>query len=321
MTASSSPVIERVLAAAESNAGREFGPELQEALAALVEAPPESRGAAVLALALAIPRIESPTGAGLIAVWFGASVEGGLDPGPSTGPILEALLKCSQRIETDDDGEPTADPDEALLDGMELLGQALVAHLARAGELRGQAAAEDRIVDELARVEPFSVGAMWVLELLRRQSGELVVLNVAERSGVRVRYDEIANCFHLFTLLQAALVDRWPAGELDDDVLAVARGEKQANVHDSAWWHYGQPFATEPDVVSMVFGEAEPCSIEEVDGEPVLLLWPKVLGSRSWDSGFFGPPIASSVPGVEVIEELHAEDVDHWWTRLGLSSE
>lgn len=312
------PAVSRILAAAEANPGRDFGEDLQASLGALVDEPAATRMDSVGELARAIPTVESPVAAGLLAVWFGASVEGGLDPGVSFVPVLETMLRFARRIETDDEGEPTVDPDEAVLAGMEFLGQALVAHLSVLDDVRRQAAEEDRILGELKRVEPFSVGAMWVVELLRRRTGELVVLNVAERAGVRVRYEEIGNCFHLFTLLQGAVAELWPAGTADPELLAVARGEADGPADDSAWWHYGQPFSNEANIAASVFGEGGIDSIGEVEGERVLLLWPPVLAGRSWDAGFFGPPIAASNPSVTMLGALTDEEVATWWSRLEL---
>ena len=68
----------------------------------------------------------------------------------------------------------------------------------------------------------------------------------------------------------------------------------------------------------MVFGEAGPESIVEIDGAQVLLLWPPIMQSRGWNAGFFGPLIVAAPPAVEVIEELAAEEVQRWRERLQL---
>jgi hypothetical protein len=160
-----------------------------------------------------------------------------------------------------------------------------------------------------------------VLELLRQRGGKIVVLNVRHRIGAVVRYGNIATCFHLFTLLQAALADVMPdAQEVSGQTLDIARGKSQGAGNDAAWWHYGQPGATTPGLATSVWGEAGPDSISRVDGQQVLLLWPPLLQSRSWDAGFFSPILEASPPSVEILEVLSSADVEKWWLRLGLDS-
>ena len=62
----------------------------------------------------------------------------------------------------------------------------------------------------------------------------------------------------------------------------------------------------------------EPSGIASIDGTQVLLLWPPVLQSRSWNSGFFVPILEASLPDVEVLEVLPEEAVNTWWARLNL---
>jgi hypothetical protein len=278
------------------------------------------------AIADLIAEVDSPTGAGFMAVWLGAGVEGGRDPERTCRPIAEAFLKWSRTIDTGPAGAAAdgADgdlrqPDEETTAGLQLLGQALVAHLARSPQLRRWLAETGDIYSELRRVEPLCIGAVWVLELLRQRSGNLVVLNVRHRIGVVVRYNNIATCFHLFTLLQGALAGIMPdAQKVSGPLLDIARGNSQGEGHDTAWWHYGPAGVTSPSVAASVWGEAGPDSISSIDGQQVLLLWPPVLQSRSWDADFFSPILEASLPSVEVLEVLSSTDVDAWWSRLSL---
>jgi hypothetical protein len=135
-----------------------------------------------------------------------------------------------------------------------------------------------------------------------------------------VRYSNITNCFHLFTLLQGALAGVMPdAQEVNADLLDMARGKSHGKGHDHAWWHYGQASSATPHLGSSVWGEAGPDSIGSVDGQQVLLLWPPILQSRGWDASFFTPILEQSPPSLEVIKVLSAADADAWWQRLGLS--
>lgn len=268
----------------------------------------------------------SPTGAGFLAVWLGARVEHGRDPDRTGQPIVDAFLKWSGTIATapadaegDDAGGEAPPPDDETSAGLRLLGQALVAHLARSPQLRRWCAETDRVYQEFQRVEPLSIGAVWVLELLRQRSGRLVVLNVRHRVGVVVRYSNIATCFHLFTLLQGALAGVMPdARKASPQLLDIARGKSRDEGQDAAWWHYGQAGAASPHLGSSVWGEAGPDSISSIDGRQVMLLWPPLLQSRTWDTGFFSPVLEACLPSVEVIEVLSAGDVEAWWRRLGL---
>ena len=170
-------------------------------------------------------------------------------------------------------------------------------------------------------MEHLSTGAVWVLQLLRQRSGQLVVLNIANKKGVVVCYENISNCFHLFTLLQAALGPVMPdARTVSEHLLDIARGESEENGHDEAWWHYGQAYVPEPTVAASVWGELGPDSISSIDGWQVLLLWPPILPSRSWDTSFFLPILHARPPKVEVMEVLSPSDVEAWWVRLALPS-
>ncbi len=313
------PEAQAVLDAADAATRGTFDDRLREAINALFSLPEEDRRVRTAAIAEAIPTLGSTTGAGLLAVWFGGSVENGLDPTPTTPVLMQTLLDRCSRVQTNEEGQPTAGYTEDWATGTQLLGQGLVAHLVRVPERRAAYASDPEVVDVLESVEHLSAGVVWVLEVLRRKSGELVVVHATERAGVRVRYEEIANCFQLFTLMQAEFAGKMPgSGTADPEVVALATGQGDGKAHDSAWWHYGQPFSNEPNVVASVFGEAPVESIGEVDGERVMLLWPPVLEGRSWDSGFFGPPIAGSTPSVRVTEELTPVDLERWWQRLHL---
>jgi hypothetical protein len=108
--------------------------------------------------------------------------------------------------------------------------------------------------------------------------------------------------------------------EVSGETLDIARGKSRGTGNDAAWWHYGQPSATTASLAASVWGEAGPDSISCVDGQQVLLLWPPLLQSRSWDAGFFSPILEASPPSVEILTVLSSTDVETWWLRLGLDS-
>jgi hypothetical protein len=302
--------------------GTEFNPALRDALDAFNQYP--DRQAARVRIAERIPSVPAPRGAGFLAVWLGGGVENGADPEPAIPHLVTALLKWSRTIslpENDEDSAGEAVADEETLAGLEWLGQGLVAHLARCPAARAAYATREDVLAELERVEQVSVGCLWVRELLSKRSGTLIVIHVAGRKGVRVGYENISKCFHLFTLLQAALAGRMPgARRVPAGTVAIARGERDGEASDSAWWHYGPGTVPEANVVASIWGEAGPESIPAVDGEQVMLLWPPQLAGRSWDANFFLPRIEAAPARVHVIEDLSPEELGLWWAKLKLST-
>ncbi|MCM2373039.1 hypothetical protein [Aporhodopirellula aestuarii] len=319
-------LIDDVINAAGMQRGEQCSDDLRDTLNSLAEHP--RRGDARVAIAGRLGEIDSAAGAGFLAVWLGAGVEGGADPEMTARPILDALLKWSATVETgpdsdegnNDDRQEEEEADPETIVGMEMLGQGLVAHVSRSPSLRDNMAADARITAELERVEHVSAGPMWVLELLRKCSGSLVVIHIERRRGFRVTYENISNCFHLFTLLQDALSGAKMARgkRVSPQLLAVANGQTMEDCHDNAWWHYGVGTHPAADLAGSVWGEASPNSIPSVDGQQVLLLWPPILSSRGWGAGFFGPFLMASPPSVSIVEDLSQDEVQQWWRTLEL---
>ncbi len=326
MNASPSPsnvLIDQVVAAANAQFGSELSQDLREAMNAFAGHP--DFAAARHAIAQRLIDIRSCTGAGFLAVWFGAAAENGAEPESAGRDILETMLKWSRTVET----PPDQDSDEAIEDeeidpeincGLEMLGQGLVAHVSRSPALHQQLSDSPLVIEELERIEHLSAGPMWVLELLRKRSGELVVIHVEQRRGYRVSYQNLSNCFHLFTLLQSAMADvKAPDTKRVPPLLkAVALGEQQDDVHDDAWWHYGIGTCPTADFGGSIWGEATLDSIPEIEGEQIVLLWPMLLSSRGWGAGFFGPFLQALPPMVTVVSELTDEEVARWTDRLKL---
>lgn len=314
--------------AAERQRGLELSNDLHNAMSGLADLPEVD----VTQIANILGATSSPAGAGFLAVWLGAGVERGKDAGLTCAPILETFLQWSRKIATPpergesdaDEEEPydavlVAEPDPETIAGLQLLGQSLVVHLAHSPDLRRAAAQNEQIYREFRRLEHVSYGAGWVTHLLRQRSGQLVVLNAGNKNGVVVRYENLSNCFHLFTLLQGALAALMPdADQPSEALLEIARGRGEGTVRDHAWWHYGQPTINRPDIVGSVWGEMAPDGIASIEGSQVLLLWPPIMASRGWDTGFFAPVLYASPPNVEVLEVLSPPELDVWWERLGL---
>lgn len=321
-------LIEDVINASNMQCGYECSDDLRDAFNAIAEHPRAADSQPIIAERLC--EVESASGAGLLAVWLGAGVEGGANPDTTGRPVLDTLMKWAATVETIDADEeanenedeecdgPAVDPDTVA--GMELLGQGLVAHVSRSGALHDQIANDPRIISELERVEHISAGPMWVLELIRKRSGTLLVIHVEQRRGFRMKYENLSNCFHLFTLLQDAIAGvKLPGSQRpSEELIAVAKGQRAAECYDDAWFHYGIGTHPSADLGTSVWGEASPDSIPTVDGQQVLLLWPPIMASRGWGAGFFGPFLMARPPAVILEEELPAAEVQHWCKRLKL---
>ena len=311
--------IAKVVDAANNHKGYELTPLFREALNDLAGLTSFSREEILPRVASALSNVTSPRGAGFIAIWLGASVEHGADPCLQTQPLVDCFLRFARLIQTDVEGEAEVKNDDELVSGLELLGQSLVSHLSRDTHNLQSVRLNHDIVEMLERIESYSVGALWVLALISKASGTLIVLHGEQLVGAKVAYRNISNCFHLFTLLQAALEGVMPGTrKVSPDILAAARGESMESCYDEAWWHYGQPVRGTPNIVASVFGEQHPSGIRTIEGEQVMLLWSPILESRRWDSGFFGPALQQAPSAVELIAMLPMKEVTIWRERIGL---
>jgi hypothetical protein len=324
MSPESQHLLLRILQAASIPSDEPFPPSLVEVLNEVAKH--DERLGIRLEVAGRLPELNCVTGAGGLALWLGAGVEHGLDPQSSVRPLLKTMQRWWRSLnipaidpEAEEDAFPehTVDPQVEL--GLQWLGQGLVAHLARLPELRTQIAQQPNLMEELEFHAPWAVGVYWVYELVRKCSGTLLVIHATEQKGVRVSYENLSNCFHLFTLLQGALSGSMPgARQPSKQALAVAQGRSDEECHDAAWWHYGIGASPQPDMMTSVFGEPSPAEIPQIEGTQVLLLWPPIMQSRSWSSGFFGPRLDAAPPSVKVLEHLSSAEVEQWYRRLGL---
>ncbi len=191
-------LVGNVLAAASSQPSGPFCDALRDALNALAGSGQLAEGRRAVASQLA--KVTSPWGLGIWrSGWEPESKPGSI---PSQPPCRSSMRCCGGFVRCRRLPLP-GDPGR-----LEPLGQGLVAHLARSPSHRTYLQAREDWIAELERAESFSPGPGWVLELLRKQSGQLVVLHLEQRRGFQVTYENLSNCFHLFTLLQAALVGK-----------------------------------------------------------------------------------------------------------------
>jgi hypothetical protein len=199
--------------------------------------------------------------------------------------------------------------------------QSAVTHLARLPAQREVLGEDTPLLDRLGELQGCSHGAIWVREALLKSSGVLVMLHPTSATGVRLVYTNVANCFHLFSLLQTAIGTLIPGGrEPSAAITRVARGKSTGAVSDEAWWHYGNALSNKADLASSIWGEGLVREIPRIDGVPVILAWPAELQSRSWDGGFLGPHLDAMPADAMVESQLTGEETRAWLQRLGIGA-
>lgn len=309
--------VAKILELAETHRAPIVTEEVRGAFNALFR---EADGTDFERLAARAPQLTSAPGAGLLAAWLGAMVEGGADPAPMIPPLVETFLGFSAQLKAADEQE-SGDADPVLQFGLQELGRALVSMIAACDPARAELSHRVDLREALERISHISNGAMWLEALMAQESGELLVLHVESGEGALVRYRNIANAFHLFTLLQHELAGRVPgARPADPALIEAARGGEYSDKNDQAVWHFGLGSTPAPDIVASVWGEGPPSAVPMIDGVRVLLLWPMILGSRSWSGSFFGPALQQSPPSLEVLRGLSEEEAAQWRARLGLGA-
>lgn len=266
-----------------------------------------------------------PAGATWLAVVLGAAIEGGRGAERSAPAVVDLLRSWLPRLPIPSEEEGVANPEPtpeqaALLRQLPMLCQSIVSHLAQLPERRAALAGDAALVGRLEGLQAYSHGATWIYRMLLCCSGALVVLHPPSGKGLQLRYENVANAFHLFSLLQIAVGERLPGGRRPDKaVIAAAKGEAQAGTaHDRAWWHYGNPHAKTPALGASIWGEGSIREIPIVKGARVMLLWPPILQSRGWNSGFFGPHLQQMPSDVVLDGELTRQESQTWFEELGL---
>ena len=237
-----------------------------------------------------------------IAVGLGTLVERGAAAevtGPAIFEQMKAWLPSLPVPPADvDEPPPVPTPDEAMrLAQFQFLCQSVVTHLAHLPEQRAQWGRDETLLERLDALGGYSYGACWVREALLKSSGTLVLLHPESGQGLRLRYANVSNCFHLFTLLQTAVGTRIPGGR--------SRTGPVTQV-DEAWWHYGSPLSKQADVQASIWGEGLVRDIPRVAGEQTILLWPLRIG-RAWDAGFLGPNLLA-MPADASVERMLTDD-------------
>jgi hypothetical protein len=284
-------------------------------------------------------RAADPFRASALAISCGTLVEFGADPGALAPPLLAELprhLALAARLRQRARSAPN-DPDALFADdpdgfraaqGLTYFLLATMAVLCRGAAFRQAARANPEITAGIAALRTGHREANFVAQVLDFTDGmELLVLVPEKGLGFRVALEAVNFNFHLFTLLQAALIGggHLPGVPPTGDVVAVATGaaphrhlrSDHAQFHFYTWQGLlpdGSLAAT--DLGTWIPGEGRPSEIPPFEGTRIVLIGPALLGARMWDSNFFANIHDALESSAEVVEELAPEQVTAWLTRI-----
>lgn len=290
---------------------------------------------AVLADVAKLVAAADPFRGATVALSCGTMVEWGGDPTKVFPPLLAelprhlALAVLARELNLSPSETFDANPDAArAAGGLRYFLLCVMTVICRDAEFRRAMRANEYIVGAIEKLRDAYAEGDFVAQVLGFIDGlELLVLVPNERKGFRVRLEAVASCAHLFSLLQAELID---GGHLngepsDPEVLAVARGESAPTqaLADHARFHFATwgGLTTDGtmagvDFASWIGVEASPADIPAFDGVPVLLVGPMVLGSRAWDSNFFANVHDALRSRTEIVAVLPPAEVSAWLDRI-----
>ncbi|WP_113468016.1 hypothetical protein [Rhizobium mayense] len=260
-----------------------------------------------------------PPGAAVLANMLGTIVEKGGAVERSGPAVWELYLAWLPQIHRGFAGRKELSPRQRqLLDAFQLLSQSAVSHLSLMPEQRKLAAGDKALMAQLAELQDYTPGAAWVRQVLLSRSDALLALHPPSRQGFRLRYENIVNCFHLFTLIQAVFGERLPGGRAPNRfIVDMARCVTVAEEgNDEPWWRYQTVRPDEQDLVD-ISGEASVETISRVDGWQVILLSPSVEGAAFWDTSFFTPQLFAMPANVVLEEVLTTQEAAEWLARIG----
>ncbi|MBI4858865.1 MAG: hypothetical protein HY815_01120 [Candidatus Riflebacteria bacterium] len=274
-----------------------------------------------------------------VAMLCGILVEWGADPTIAVQAILDRLpeqvvqaSKVAPRIGGNDQQLFEEAPEQLKAwKGLPFMLRAAVTMLSRDRGSR-QAARQNRpLAEALESLQCAPVEVDFFSRILGLADGvELLVLCPAQARGFRVLLEAVNTNFHLFTLLQDALVGASSAGLLAGAkryprVVAVAKNELyvEEDLYDTALWNYHDWTGLQPDgtlgandLGSWIWGEMSPLDIPLFDGCRVVLLGPPAPECRSWNSGFFASIHEALRCKVQLLEVLGPGAVDSWLARI-----
>jgi hypothetical protein len=264
--------------------------------------------------------VTDPFYAACVALCCGTLVEYGGSPAVAGEAIAARLFR-----ELDGEVAPQAG---------QFLCLSAMAHLCRDRALRQRVRARFGVPESLERAEEHVRHTWFVRTVLELTDDlELLVLAPEVRRGYRVRADAVASCFHLFTLLQGALIgdpaQGWLDAEPEDpEILAIATGEARhvrpatasQRFHFHNWSALAPDGRLRDDLGSSIWGESSPAEIPHHEGSAVVLVGPPVLGGRAWDTNFFANIHDALRSSVTVLEQLSESRVTALLTSMAARS-
>ena len=261
-----------------------------------------------------------PPGAAILANMLGTIAETVGAPERSGSAVWELYLAWLPQVHRGfSSRKPLSPRQQQLLEAFQLVSRSVVSHLAMMPEERRLAGENAGLMRQLQDLQDHTPGAAWVRQMFLCHSDELIVLHQPSGRGFRLRYENIANCCHLFTLIQAAFGETLPGGrEPNKFIVDMARCVTLVEEGtDEAWWHYSAP-AGQPGIDTTIEGEASVDSIPRIDGTQVILLSPAAAGAPLWDTSFFTPQLFAMPANVVIESELTVAESGEWLAKAGM---
>lgn len=299
--------------------------------------------------ALETPLRESdPYRSARVALFCGSLVEQGADPELLVDAVVDVMERCLFEalqlvVEVEarwDLDSPDDLPDEMLVQFFEqeamwvkcwrALGFIILpamTMLARSVSARERARERESLLQVVESMDEIHGLVDYLYQLLFMvDDKEFLVLHPGETKGFKVHVEGVRNNYHLFTLLQQALLLD-PDGPLltgvtpEPELGEIARGEAplQQPMSDLGLWKYVNwtQMAQHTDVAALedeahqISGEGSPLAIRKFRDQRVILL-ETTWSQHSWDANFFAPLHDALCSKVEVLEILSPTEVEHW---------
>jgi hypothetical protein len=303
---------------------------------------------AAMAIVLqALPAIQEPFHLGRIVLFAGYLVEYGADPREAALLVAERLApfmaQAALAAEAPDEqdsmklaravAERHPDSASAILAAEPMFAGTMMLLCRERAALR-VARQRPSLVADARLVGNKLMVAHFLAELLESSDHQqIVVIHPTRRKGVLVDADGVRNGFHLFTLLQGALIGsdgRGPFGGLPvpEQEVEIARGiaplegerEFRARYDYFNWSAWGKDGWLPDGPARWIWGELGLVSIPKVDEHTIVLVdEPKYV--RAWDARLACAVHPNQFPDVVVIRELSAEEVARWLARFASAPE
>ena len=344
--------IDRLIAALRQPLTAEMLPGLAAApFAGLPWPPPQPEpgegDAALATIAAAIRELPDPFQAGRLCVLAGAFVEQGAPASSIAGAVAErtrSTFALARRLveQVDPEQQGSADPasyfaaypaEVAAYLGAQFTGLAAMTTLCR--DVTARSAARDLVglSDDAAYLQDVVPSGYYLSELLACVDDfTLDVIHPEQRRGYRLLAEGVRNNFHLFTLLQGALIGDpaagWLAGpEPNRELVDFARGRAehpQADSDQAVWTFSNWPAWLGREVSQLpgywIWGEGSPRDILPFRGMPTVLLSPLAIGGRSWGIGFCSPLHGAHRAELRIVRHLDSAEVERLLAAIAAES-